>query len=74
VACYFPINFTPPQNDTIKVNPSTLKQMLSDCFTASPKLVGHFVPFLLDKLSAKQVETKLETLDLLSVFAQKFSS
>jgi hypothetical protein len=48
--------------------------MLNDCFTASPKLVGHFVPFLLDKLSAKQVETKLETLDLLAIFAQKFSS
>lgn len=74
VACYFPINFTPPQNDTFKVKPETLKKMLSDCFTASPKLVNHFVPFLLEKLSAKQVDTKLETLDLLSEFALKFST
>jgi len=65
VACYYPINFTPPQNDTFKVKPETLKQLLNDCFTASPKLVGHFVPFLLDKLSAKQVETRIETLTLL---------
>jgi hypothetical protein len=47
--------------------------MLADCFLASPKLIGHFVPFLIEKLSAKQIETKLETLELLRKIVNKFS-
>lgn len=36
-------------------------------------MIGHFVPFLIEKLSAKQIETKLETIELLSCIAQNFS-
>lgn len=50
ISCYFPINFTPPANDTIRVSPDSLKALLADCFLQSPKLTGLFVPFLIEKL------------------------
>jgi DNA repair/transcription protein MET18/MMS19 len=53
IACYFPINFKPPKNDTHKITPVQLQDMLSKCMTATAKTIYLFIPFLLDKLSGK---------------------
>lgn len=73
IACYFPINFTPPKNDTRKITPEQLQQMLAKCMLATPALVQHIVPYLLEKLSAKQMNTKNESLRLLGQMTQTFS-
>ncbi|CDW84913.1 dna repair transcription [Stylonychia lemnae] len=65
ISCYFPINFEPPKDDKFKISPELLKEKLNRCFTASPLLAKQAFPFILDKLSAVQVETKLECYQLL---------
>lgn len=58
VSCYFPINFEPPKDDKYKISPEILKEKLSRCFTASPLMSRYAFPFILDKLTAAQIETK----------------
>lgn len=62
VSCYFPINFNPPKNDPLGIKPEQLKLLIEECMTASHKLAGHFIPFLLEKMTAQAVSTKLESL------------
>jgi hypothetical protein len=50
------------------ITPQTLKQKLARCFLASPLLADSSIPFILDKLTATQIETKKECLALLSQF------
>ena len=45
---------------------------MRECFGASAKMVDLFVPFLLDKLSAKAC--RLETLDILALILSKFDN
>lgn len=65
VSAYFPINFKPPEDDKFKVTPESLKAILNKCILASPLLLGSLVPFLVDKLSAKLISAKADTLDVL---------
>ncbi len=69
VSCYFPINFEPPKNDKFKITPEELKDKLSKCFTASSSLAKYAFPFILDKLTATQPETKLECYSILNKMA-----
>ena len=52
IACYFPINFKPPKNDTHKITPQQLQELLGKCMLATPALTQQVVPYLLEKLSA----------------------
>lgn len=71
ISCYFPINFTPPKNDKHMITPTLLKGKLARCFTASNLLAKQAIPFILDKMSATQVETKIECMELLqAMFSQ----
>jgi len=65
ISCYFPINFEPPADDKFKISPKELKEKLARCFTSSSLLAGLAFPFILDKLGATQIETKLECFSLL---------
>lgn len=65
ISCYFPINFEPPKNDKYQIRPEHLKEKLNRCFTASFMLADYSFPFILDKLTATQIETKLECHTLL---------
>lgn len=47
--------------------------MLAKCMLATPVLLQHLVPHLLEKLSARDVKTKVESLDLLTEMARKFT-
>jgi hypothetical protein len=62
VACYFPINFKPMKNVANPVSPDDLRDLHQKCMLVSPCMINHFVPFLLEKLSAKQIETKVQSL------------
>ena len=73
VACYFPINFRPPKNDTHKITPERLQGLLSKCMLATPLMLNNVVPMLLEKLSATQTLTKVESLNVLGQVVQKFS-
>ena len=48
--------------------------MLADCFTASPKMLRLYVPFFLEKINVKSLETKLESFDILIKIVQTFTS
>jgi DNA repair/transcription protein MET18/MMS19 len=65
ISCYFPINFVPPKNDKYQITPEILKDKLARCFLASPMLAQSAFPFVLDKMTATQIDTKKECLGLL---------
>ena len=73
IACYFPINFKPPKNDAHKITPEQLQSLLAKCMLASPSMNQHIVPYLLEKVSATQMVTKVASLHMLTQVAQKFS-
>ena len=70
IACYFPINFKPPKNDAHKITPAQLQGLMAKCMLASPSMNKHIVPYLLEKLSATQNHTRVESLNLLGQVAQ----
>lgn len=70
IEAYFPITFTPPKDDKFKVKPEDLKNQLHSCFASSPYLLESTVTFMLEKLTAPQMEAKLDVLD---VFNRIFS-
>ena len=73
-SCYFPINFRPPKNDPYKIKPEALKNALKQCMLVSDLMLPHYVPFLLSKISAKQLETKVDALEILQQIVMKFKS
>lgn len=46
---------------------------MTKCMLASPAMNKHIVPYLLEKLSATQNHTRVESLNLLALMAQKFT-
>lgn len=70
IEAYFPITFSPPKDDKFKVKPEDLKNNLHACFAASPILLENTVPFMLEKLTAPQMDAKLDVID---VFYRVFS-
>ena len=73
IACYFPIQFKPPKNDTHKITPEQLQQALAKCMLATPTLLQHLVPHLLEKMGALQTNTKVACLHLFGQIAETFS-
>ena len=72
VSRYFPINFTPPKNDKEKITPDLLQGLLKDCMLASPKLCHLFMPFLIERLSAKSIQTKNQCLEIIIGMVETF--
>lgn len=68
VSCYFPINFEPPKDDRHKIQPGTLKQKMNEAFLASshPYWLQSVFPFILEKLTAVQEQTRLDCIHLLT--------
>lgn len=72
ISCYFPINFVPPKNDKYQITPQLLKEKLNKCFLASAILADQAFPFILDKMQATQVETKIESLQLIQAMIKAY--
>uniref|UniRef100_A0A3B0N1Y7 MMS19 nucleotide excision repair protein n=1 Tax=Theileria annulata TaxID=5874 RepID=A0A3B0N1Y7_THEAN len=50
ISVYYPIQFEPPENDTIKITPLQLKKSLLSCFMSSDKLGPYSMEILIDSL------------------------
>lgn len=61
-SCYFPITFQERKDDPHAIRRTDLVTKLNSALGACPGLAAHVVPFLLDKLTASLVQTKLDTL------------
>jgi len=65
VACYYPVDFSPPAGVTSTVTRQQLSTALLNAMTASP-LIGKFcLPLLIEKLSSDVVRAKIDSLQLL---------
>lgn len=64
LSCYFPISFTPPENDPYKITPDDLRRVHNNCL-ASAYLVEDTLGLVFEKLAASQKETKQQCLNTL---------
>jgi len=72
VACYYPIDFSPPAGLTTSVTRDQLSAALLNAMTVNP-LFGRFcLPLLLEKLSSNVVSAKIDSLLLLVQCCNRF--
>uniref|UniRef100_A0A131XHH9 MMS19 nucleotide excision repair protein n=1 Tax=Hyalomma excavatum TaxID=257692 RepID=A0A131XHH9_9ACAR len=64
-ACYFPIDFNPPPNDTGKISREDLADALLWCMTASAGFGKYCIPLAVEKLGSDLTVAKLDSLKLL---------
>lgn len=72
-ACYFPIDFNPSKNDADVITRDNLAKKLLNCLVASEKFIEWLVPLALEKLESQLVVAKLDSLELLSAIAVKYT-
>jgi len=65
VACYYPLDFSPPAGLTTTVTKEQLSEALLSAMTASPLFGPFCLPLLLEKLSSNVVSAKLDSLQML---------
>ncbi|KAK5578751.1 hypothetical protein RB653_008424 [Dictyostelium firmibasis] len=65
ISCYFPISFNPKGNDPNSITKDDLSNALLNCFSCTPLLAEHSIPFLIDKICSNLIETKIEALKTL---------
>ncbi|EAL63339.2 hypothetical protein DDB_G0288217 [Dictyostelium discoideum AX4] len=65
ISCYFPISFNPKGNDPNSITKDDLSNSLLNCFSCTPLLAEHSIPFLIDKICSNLIETKIEALQTL---------
>jgi hypothetical protein len=71
VSCYFPITFTPPKNDTIGITAADLKTAMHSVLTCTASLGSFTFNFLLEKLQSSIVQTKIDCMEVISLFVNK---
>jgi len=75
VACYYPIDFSPPAVLTSTVTNEQLSAALLNAMTASPLFAPFCLPLLVEKLSSNVTSAKIDSLQMLlrccSAFSQK---
>ncbi|XP_063677044.1 MMS19 nucleotide excision repair protein homolog [Bolinopsis microptera] len=67
ISCYYPIDFTPPDDADVKVSPEDLRDRLNNCFKANNKLAKHAIPFLLDKFTSSVMQTRIQSCETLKL-------
>ena len=71
LSCYFPISFTPPENDPYKITPEDLRRAHNRCL-ANKNFITDTLGLVFDKLTASQKDTKLECLTTLKNVIEVF--
>ena len=66
VACYFPITFSPPEDDPFGVTTESLIQALENIFCAHSELHKHVLPFLVDHLTDETTLGRVQATSLLA--------
>ncbi|XP_066278817.1 MMS19 nucleotide excision repair protein homolog [Branchiostoma lanceolatum] len=74
VACYFPIDFTPPADDPHGVSREDLVLGLRQVLAATDKFAEFCVPMLLEKLSSDVTSAKLDSLHTLAACAEVYGA
>ncbi|KAL5264400.1 hypothetical protein ACHWQZ_G005478 [Mnemiopsis leidyi] len=67
ISCYYPIDFSPPEDSDVKVSPEDLRTRLNNCFKASNKLAKHAIPFLMEKFSSSIMQTRVQSCETLKL-------
>lgn len=65
VACYFPIDFSPPSDNPDSITKEQLVANLEECFAASPLFAKFCLPLLLEKLESNVSGSKADSLSAL---------
>jgi Dos2-interacting transcription regulator of RNA-Pol-II len=66
VACYFPITFSPPEDDPFGVTTESLIQSLENVLCAHSALHKHVLPFLVDHLTDETTLGRVQATSLLA--------
>ncbi|XP_062506699.1 MMS19 nucleotide excision repair protein homolog [Corticium candelabrum] len=74
VACYFPVEFTPPPDDPHGITRDDLVSSLRQCLSASNKLSKFCLPLLLEKMASNVRTAKLDSLETLVACAQTYNA
>ncbi|KAL5022527.1 hypothetical protein ScPMuIL_001682 [Solemya velum] len=69
VACYFPIDFTPPEDDPHRITRGDLITGLRSCLAASTRFGQYCFPLLLEKLTSDVTSAKIDSLQTLATCA-----
>jgi len=72
VACYFPIDFTPPKSDPFGITKEMLVEGLQRALTASRSFAPFCTPLIIEKLSSDLTSAKIDALHLLTAAAPIF--
>lgn len=65
LACYFPVDFNPPEEAGVGVTRQMLADALEECLGSSPEWAEFCVPLALEKLGSDLTQAKLDSLSLL---------
>jgi DNA repair/transcription protein MET18/MMS19 len=74
IACYFPVDFTPPANDPHGITKSDLVLSLRQCLSASSKFGMFCLPLLLEKISSNVNSAKLDSLETLVACSETYKA
>ncbi|KAI8485593.1 mms19 nucleotide excision repair [Branchiostoma belcheri] len=74
VACYFPIDFTPPADDPHGVTRDDLVLGLRQVLAATHQFAQYCLPMLLEKLSSDVTSAKLDSLHTLAACAEVYGA
>uniref|UniRef100_A0A0N4ZQQ7 MMS19 nucleotide excision repair protein n=1 Tax=Parastrongyloides trichosuri TaxID=131310 RepID=A0A0N4ZQQ7_PARTI len=60
VCCYYPVDYTPPENDTIKISKEMLTSSCEKCLISTKAFVPYFHSFLQDRLTESDEDNPIE--------------
>lgn len=57
--CYFPITFTPPENDPFRITSEMIFQAFEDCMTCDLIMAHATIPHLIDQLKSNSLNYEI---------------
>ena len=72
-SCYFPIDFTPPQNDPYGVTKEELVTSLRKCLSATQLFAPFIMPLLMEKVSSDILSAKIDAFYTLSACVKSYN-
>ncbi|GAB6023285.1 mms19 nucleotide excision repair [Chamberlinius hualienensis] len=73
IACYFPVDYSPPPNDTRGITRDDLVSGLRKCLTSTTKFSENLIPLLLEKSESDLKSAKLDMLITLTECCKTYS-
>ncbi|KAK2709653.1 MMS19 nucleotide excision repair protein homolog [Artemia franciscana] len=73
LACYFPIEFTPPPNDPFGVTRDQLREALQTALGSTPAFAEYNLNLIIEKLDSEHADAKLDSFSLLEYSVGHYS-